>query len=189
LSPQHFAEVSARRAHEFIPPAAIATADVEDFAGVTDVETCAGVVVSTGRSDAELLHAARPPSRATIRREDLSRRFTRIIVPALFEKARYDKTGAPTRPLRKRLIPAKLPTIRALVTRSGSSAKLKIISKVPPEALLSVSTVSRSGIEKEVAVLYPAVGAIAVPSPKFRWFKVYYAIEDRTLGCRRFPLG
>ena len=85
--PQHFTEVSERSAHEFNPPATIATADVEDFAGVTDVETCVGVVVSTAWSDTELLHAARLPNKAAMRREDLSRRFMRQTVPALIRQS------------------------------------------------------------------------------------------------------
>jgi hypothetical protein len=101
----------------------------------------------------------------------------------------YDKFGAPTTALTKRLSPAKLPTIKALAQRNGSSARLKITSKTPPDALLTVLTVSRAGIEKEVALLYPAVGVITVPSSNVRWFKVCYAVEDRTLGCKKFKLS
>ncbi len=100
----------------------------------------------------------------------------------------YDKFGAPTRPVQKRLSPAKLPVLKALALRRGSTARLKITSKVPPDALLAVSTVSRRGVEKEVALIYAAVGMITVPSSNLRWFKVCYAVEDRALGCRKFKL-
>ena len=100
----------------------------------------------------------------------------------------YDKFGAPTQPLTKRLSPTKLPVIKASAWRYGSTARLKIVSKLPPDALLTVSTVSRSGIEKEVALLYPAVRTIAVPSSNIRWFKVCYAVEARGLGCKKFRL-
>jgi subtilisin family serine protease len=100
----------------------------------------------------------------------------------------YDKFGAPTRKLTKRLSPTKLPVIKASAWFYGSTARLKITSKLPPDALLAVSTVSRGGIEKEVALLYPAVKTIAVPSASIRWFKVCYAVEARTLGCKKFRL-
>ena len=101
----------------------------------------------------------------------------------------YDNLGAPTVALTKRLSPAKLPAIKALAQRYGFTARLKITSKTPPDALLTILTVSRAGVEKEVALLYPAVGVITVPSSNIRWFKVCYAVEDRTLGCRKFKLS
>ena len=100
----------------------------------------------------------------------------------------YDNLGAPTVALTKRLSPAKLPAIKALAQRYGFTARLKITSKTPPDALLTILTVSRAGVEKEVALLYPAVGVITVPSSNIRWFKVCYAVEDRTLGCKKFKL-
>ena len=100
----------------------------------------------------------------------------------------YDKFGAPTRKLTKRLSPTKLPVIKASAWLYGSTARLKITSELPPDAILAVSTVSRGGIEKEVALLYPAVKTIAVPSANTRWFEVCYAVEARTLGCKKFRL-
>ena len=101
----------------------------------------------------------------------------------------YDNLGAPTVALTKRLSPAKLPAIKALAQRNGSTARLKITSKTPPDALLTVLTVSKAGVEKEVALLYPDIRTITAPSSNLRWFKICYAVEDRTLGCKKFKLN
>ena len=101
----------------------------------------------------------------------------------------YDNLGAPTVALTKRLSPAKLPAIKALALRNGPTARLKITSKTPPDALLTVLTVSKAGVEKEVALLYPDIRTITAPSSNLRWFKICYAVEDRTLGCKKFKLN
>ena len=101
----------------------------------------------------------------------------------------YDKYGAPTTPVTMRVRGAKLPPLRAVAKRVGQNVSLKITAKVPADALLTVSTVSKSNKTAEVALLYASVGKISVPASNVRGFKVCYAIYDREVGCKTFKLS
>jgi subtilisin family serine protease len=179
-----FGEMSTRRAFTTVlsrptgqmTPAAITKVKVKSAVGGSTITSPQGsVFVKHPNGDIEVLSS------------DYS--FISLVRATTVQIWTYDKLGAPTRALTKRLSPAKLPTIKALAQRNGSTARLKITSKTPPDALLTVLTVSRAGIEKEVALIYPAVGVLTVPSSNVRWFKVCYAVQDRTLGCKRFKLS
>ncbi len=100
----------------------------------------------------------------------------------------YDEFGAPTEPLIATIRGMKLPTLKAAVKRSGRNAVLVIATKLPDDALLTVSTISKSKRIKEVTLLYASVGKIAVPAAGLRGFRVCYAVHDLQLGCKSFRL-
>jgi hypothetical protein len=141
----------------------------------------ATIKVSKGRT----FFAKDPEGYVTVMDEDT---FLAAVKPTVYRIWSYSRKGNPTKVLKLRVKGLNPPRLQLTVTREGDTVLVRIPTKVPNGALLTLNTYNGRRKDADEAVLNPNVSVVGVKARNVTHVEVCYAVFDESLGCRKVPV-